>query len=188
MAGERVLPIEVFTSTHRVVGEVSVPHAGLFGLMNNPTFSVLTLRKVRMARLSAPTRVVAAYSQLALTKRGIHVVLVSDPEMLGSRAFGGYSITRTYRVWATSQNFEYRGELSWSGRFDAALILTAQEGRDFLPFLDVEIRDVMLPTLHLKVPAALVNRRKLDLFAREDLRQSQPAQGAGAPPPLQEEA
>ncbi len=128
---------------------------------------------------------VAAYRQLALTKRGIHVVLVRDAELLGTRAFGSYSVTRTYQVWATSQNFEYRGELFWSGRFDAKLILTAEEGRDFLPFLEAEIRDVLLPTLRLKVPAALVNRRKLDLFALEELRQTRGTRGEQSSP-LQE--
>ncbi len=55
MPNQVFVPIEVFTSTHRIVGNVTVTHTGLIGVMNNPTFSVLTLRNARMARLSAPT-------------------------------------------------------------------------------------------------------------------------------------
>ena len=163
----RLIQVDVFTASYRIVGKVRIGSTGLIGLLNDSTTSYLRIHGAVLARLHMPTKLAARYEFAELTKRGIHAVCVRSREDLGSPALlrGGFSHVMRYRVVAVSQVFEYRGVFKWTGKFDPAAILV--EGtNDFLAFYDADLQAVLFPALWAEAPAMLINRRKIDIFAR----------------------
>ncbi len=163
----RLIQVDVFTASYRIVGKVRIGSTGLIGLLNDDTTSYLRVHGAVLARLHMPTKLVARYEFAELTKRGIHAVCVRSRDDLGPLVLlrGGFSRVLQYRVNAISQVFEYFGTFKWTGKFDPAAILV--EGtNDFLAFYDGTLQAVLFPNLRAEAPAMLVNRRKIDIFAR----------------------
>lgn len=163
----RIISVDIYTSAFRVVGKVETSSSGLIGVLNDETTSYITLRDVSIARLHMPTKLIARYSVVQMTKRGIHVACVASRELLGPVGWvrGGFQKVVQYDVFAASQTFEFRGNFNWTGKFDPMAILV-QGKSDFLSFYDGKVRAILFPNVQVEAPGMLVNRRKIDIFAR----------------------
>ncbi len=161
----RLVAVDVYTASYRVVGKVQVGNTGLVGLLNDETTSYMRVHEATLARLHMPTKLAARYEFVELTKRGIHAVCVPTREDLGPLALvrGGFSRTLQYHVVAVSQVFEFEGLFNWAGHFDPAAILVKGTS-DFLAFYDGVLQAVLFPNLRVEAPGMLVNRRKIDIF------------------------
>ncbi len=165
----RMVQVDVYTASYRVVGRVEVGTSGLIGLLNDDTTSYMRVHDATLARLHMPTKLAAKYATVELTKRGIHAVCVRSREALGpiGLARGGFSRVLQYEVVAISQVFEFEGTFNWAGHFDPAAILVKGTS-DFLSFYDGILQAVLFPNLRVEAPGMLVNRRKIDIFTRTD--------------------
>lgn len=163
----RLITVDVYTASYRVVGKVRITRSGLFGLLNDDS-SYMRVQDATLARLHMPTKLAARYKSVELTKRGIHVVCLQTREDLGPLGVtrSGFSRVLQYRVAAISQVFELSGVFNWPGQFDPATILV--KGGDFLAFYDGTMRAVLFPNLRVEALGMLVNRRKIDIFTRTD--------------------
>lgn len=165
----RLITVDVYTASYRVVGKVQITTSGLYGLLNDDTTSYMRVQDATLARLHMPTKLAARYESLELTKRGIHAVCLRTREDLGPLGVtrGGFSRVMQYRVTAISQVFEFSGIFNWPGQFDPAAILVKGKS-DFLAFYDGVLQAVLFPNLRVEAVGMLVNRRKIDIFARTD--------------------
>lgn len=161
---EILIPLEVFTATHRVAGKVRIHSTGLWAVVHDHTTDYLEVIEAKLASLVHPRTLLAAYRSLSIAKVGIHAIAVKKPNHLGPtvpiRSTGG---RRAYQVWGATQVFEVQGTFFWSGAFSSAAAL-ADYRNAFLPLLDAQLRTIVFPTLKIQAPAMLVNRNKVDLF------------------------
>ncbi len=161
----RLISVDIFTASYRVVGKVQVGSSGLMGMLNDDTTSYLRVYEATLARLHMPTKRVAQYEVAELTKRGIHAVCVRTRDEIGPLGLvrGGFTRVVRYRVAAVSQVFEFHGLFNWAGKFDPAVILVKGTS-DFLAFYEGTLQAVLFPNLRVEAPGMLINRRKIDIF------------------------
>jgi len=161
---EILIPLEVFTATHRVAGKVRIRPTGLWAVIHDHTTDYLEVLDARLASLVRPRTLLAAYHSLSIAKVGIHAVAVKQPNHLGpSVPLRSTGNRRPYEVWGATQVFEVQGTFFWSGAFSSAAVL-ADYKDTFLPLLNAQLHTIVFPTLKIQAPAMLVNRNKLDLF------------------------
>lgn len=163
----RLVPVDIFTASYRVVGKVQVASSGLMGMLNDDTTSYLRVYEATLARLHMPTKRAAQHEMVELTKRGIHAVCVRSRDNIGPLGLvrGGFSRVLQYRVSAVSQVFEFQGIFHWAGKFDPAAILVKGTS-DFLALYEGTLQAVLFPNLRVEAPGMLINRRKIDIFVR----------------------
>ena len=159
----RFVQVDIYTPSHRVVGKVQVSTSGLGGLINDPTTSYLRVYEASLARIHMPTKLAGQYSMVELTKRGIYAVCVRRREDLGPLRRGGFSRLFEYEVTAISSVYEIQGTFLWGHQFDSSVILI-EGNSDFLTFYDATLQATLFPNLRVQAAAALINRRKIDIF------------------------
>ena len=160
-----LVPIEVFTATYRVVGQVRIRSTGLWALIHDRTTDYLEIYNAQLASLVRPQTILATYQVLSIAKVGIHALVAQKPAHLGPSVIPrDYQGKRAYTVWGVTQVFEMQGTFYWRGPFSSAAVLSDHKDA-FLPLFDAYLRTAVLPTLKLKAPALLANRNKIDLFA-----------------------
>src|SRR5512144_1981694 len=89
----RFLPVDVYTSSYRVVGKVMVSTHGIMGVMNDNTKSHLEIHDARLARIHMPTKLVDHFEVVRLVKSQIIAVCAARREDLrpSNMQRGGYS-------------------------------------------------------------------------------------------------
>jgi hypothetical protein len=165
-ATQRLLPVDFYTPSYRIVGKISVPNTGLIGLMNDSTTAFMEIVDARLARAHMPSKLVDHYEVVRIVKAQIFAIALARREDLGpqSLARGGYVRLTEYQVRITTPVYELDGILEWSGRFDFSTIMV--EGtRDFVPLYKSVLTAILVPTLKVESPAILFNRRQVDLLA-----------------------
>ncbi len=163
---EYFVPIDLYTATYRVVGKARIRATGIWALIHDKTTDYLEIHEAHLASLVRPNTLLAKYQVISVAKVGIHAVAVQNPAHLGPGALprAKAPTKRAYTVWGVTQVFEIQGTFYWSGRFSAPAIL-AEYKNAFIPLVEAQLRTAVLPTVRLAVPALLVNRNKVDLFA-----------------------
>ncbi len=162
---QRLISVDFFTTSYRVVGKTMVPTSGLSGLLNDPTTSFMEVMDARLARLHMPSKLVDHYEVVRVVKPQVFAAVVARREDLGPQALsrGGYVRVTEYPVRITTPVYELEGTLDWSGRFDFSVIMI--EGtRDFLPLHEAKLTGILIPALKVESPAMLFNRRHVDLL------------------------
>lgn len=162
----RLISVDFLTPSYRVVGKVMTPHTGVIGLLNDTTTSFMEVLDAKLARLHMPTKLVGEYRVIDLVKSNVFAVCLTRREDIGPQALarGGYQNLAKYPLRVTTQVYELEGTLEWAGRFDFATVMV--EGiRDFVPLYDTTLTAILIPTLRIESPAALFNRRMVDLLA-----------------------
>ncbi len=162
----RLISVDFLTQSYRVVGKVMTPHTGVIGLLNDTTTSFMEVLDAKLARLHMPTKLVGEYKVIDLVKSNVFAVCLTRREDLGPQALarGGYQNLAKYPLRVTTQVYELEGTLEWAGRFDFATVMV--EGiRDFVPLYDTTLTAILIPALRIESPAALFNRRMVDLLA-----------------------
>jgi len=70
--------VEVYTSSHRILGRVEAGPTGLYSHLNLPTTSIIEVDGAHLNRLHQPGRLVSRYTSMWLVKREIVAVLLSN--------------------------------------------------------------------------------------------------------------
>ena len=167
----RFLPVDILTSSYRVVGKLSVSTNGVMGVMNDPTHTYLEVLDARLARIHMPTKLVDHYEMVRMFKRQVFALAAGRREDLGPAAVvrGGFTSVIEYPVRLTTQVYEIEGKIEYPGRFDFSALM-AEGSRDFVPIYDVILTAILIPTLRVESPGMLFNRTQVDLLALQGQR------------------
>ncbi len=167
--------VEVYTSSHRVLGRINPGASGLFSYLNIPTTSIVEVEGAHLNRLHQPGRLVARYSTMWLVKREIVTVLLSSRAEVGTAviARGGWSTTVPHWVQILLGGYELRGVMEAPGKFNAGAALFEGD-RIFVPMYNAELTAILFPSVGTRSPAMLFNRDMVDslaLLPKEDIPQ-----------------
>lgn len=170
----RFVSVDVLTASYRIVGKTMVSNTGVIGMINNPNSSFMEVHDARLARIHMPTKLADHFETIRLSKEHLYVICLSREEDLGpqSIARGGYVQSRRYASFLTTQNYEMDGEIEWQGRFDFS-ILMKEGSSNFIAIYDTKIAGILIPTLQIESPAALFNRKQIDIFGLQKQRQKE---------------
>lgn len=159
------VPIDLLTTSYRVVGKMLVSNTGVVGKLNDPSTSFMEIHDAKLARIHMPTKLADHFEIMRLTKERLLLASLSRREDIGPQALarGGYANTTQHEVWLTVQDFEMKGAIEWQGRFDFRVLMT--EGtRDFIPLYDANVVGTLIPTLKIQSSAMLFNRKQVNLL------------------------
>ena len=161
----RFVPVDVLTTSYRVVGKMMVSNTGLIGLLNNPNSSFVEIHDARLARIHMPTKLADHFEVIRLTKKHLLIVSLNRREDMGAQSLarGGYATIKQYQVLVTMQNYESEGFIEWQGRFDFR-VLMSEGTRDFVPLYNAKVTGVLIPTLKIQSAVMLFNRDQVDLL------------------------
>jgi hypothetical protein len=163
---QRLIPVDFYTPSYRIVGKISVPNTGLVGLMNDPTTAFMEILDARLARAHMPSKLVDHYEVIRIVKSQIFAIALARREDLGPQALarGGYVRLTEYPLHITTPVYELDGTMEWGGRFEFSSIMV--EGtRDFIPLYKSLLTAILIPALKVESPAMLFNRKQVDLLA-----------------------
>jgi hypothetical protein len=165
-ATQRLIPVDFYTPSYRIVGKISIPNTGLVGLMNDPTTAFMEILDARLARAHMPSKLVDHYEVIRIVKSQIFAIALARREDLGPQALarGGYVRLTEYPLHITTPVYELDGTMEWGGRFEFSAIMV--EGtRDFIPLYKSLLTAILIPALKVESPAMLFNRKQVDLLA-----------------------
>jgi hypothetical protein len=167
----RFLPVDILTSSYRVVGKVSVATNGVMGLLNDPTHSYMEVLDARLARIHMPTKLVDHYEVIRMLKGQVFALALTRREDMGPVAVvrGGFATVTEYPVRITTQVYDIEGKLEYPGRFDFSALM-AEGSRDFIPIFEATLTAILIPTLRVESPGMLFNRKQLDLLGLQGQR------------------
>lgn len=162
----RFLPVDIYTSSYRVVGKVMVSTNGIMGIMNDITKSHLEIHDARLARIHMPTKLVDHFEVIRLVKSQLFAICAARREDLGPSGIqrGGYTNVTAMPIRLTTQVYEIEGKIEVAGRFDFAVMI-ADKTRNFIPVYESVLTAILIPSLKVESPGALINREKMDLLA-----------------------
>lgn len=167
----RLLPVDILTSSYRVVGKVSVSTNGVMGLMNDPTHSFMEVQDARLARIHMPTKLADHFESIRMFKRQVYAIALARREDLGPQGYvrGGYASVTEYPVRLTTQIYDIEGTIEYPGRFDFSALM-AEGTRDFVPIFNATLTAILIPSLRVESPGMLFNRMQVDLLAMQGHR------------------
>ncbi|RPJ26697.1 MAG: hypothetical protein EHM33_10620 [Chloroflexi bacterium] len=162
----RFLPVDVYTSSYRVVGKVMVSTNGIMGIMNDINKSHLEIHDARLARIHMPTKLVDHFEVVRVVKSQLFAICAARREDLGPSGIqrGGYTNVSAMPARLTTQVYEVEGKVEVAGRFDFATMIT-DKTRNFIPIYEAVLTAVLIPNLKAESPGALINREKVDILA-----------------------
>ena len=167
--------VEVYTSSHRILGRVEAGPTGLYSHLNLPTTSIIEVDGAHLNRLHQPGRLVSRYTSMWLVKREIVAVLLSNRAEVGSVSMsrGGFTTTVPHWVHILLGGYELRGLFEAAGKFNAGATLFEGD-RTFIPLYSAELTAILFPNVVARSPAILFNRDMVDslaLLPREEIPQ-----------------
>jgi hypothetical protein len=162
----RSIPVEIYTTSHRILGRVNPSASGLFSFLNIPTTSYLELEGAMLMRLHQPGKLIARYPTFYVVKSEIAAALLSSRSQLGPTSFarGGYSTTVPHWVRVIMGGYEVRGIVEAPGKFSFGGLMFEGE-RLFIPVFSASLQAILFPNVHAEAPAMLFNRRMVDGMA-----------------------
>ncbi len=159
----RLIPVDILTSSYRIVGKLGVPTAGVMGLLSDDTNSFMEIHTANMARIHLATKLAEQTQVVRVVKRQIVALCLTRREDVGpvTTMRGGYTRPYRYPIRVTTPIYELEGTLEWPGKFDFSAIMI--EGKcDFVPVYDASLGAVLFPTLLIQSPVAIFNRAHLN--------------------------
>lgn len=162
----RFLPVDVYTSSYRVVGKVMVSNNGIMGVLNDINKSHLEIHDARMARIHMPTKLVDHFEVVRLVKSEVVAICAARREDLGPSGIqrGGYTNVTAMPSRLTTPVYEIDGKIEVAGRFDFALMIT-DKTRNFIPIYEAVLTAILIPNLKAESPGILLNREKVEILA-----------------------
>ncbi|MGA9531139.1 MAG: hypothetical protein WBR18_00310 [Anaerolineales bacterium] len=150
--------VEVYTTSHRVLGRIQPGSAGLYGFMNDRTHSTIEVEGAHLTRLQQPARLVARYPRLWMSKREISALLLSTRTEMGpvSMTRHGYSNVIQQWVHVMLAGYELRGAMESPGRLDISGVMTEDEF-SFAPIYEAQLQSILFPSIEANSPAVLFN-------------------------------
>lgn len=162
----RAISVELYTSSHRILGRVDPGSTGLFSHLNLPTTNYLELTGAHLSRLHQPSRMVARYPTLWVVKDEVVSVLLSSRAEIGpsGMARGGYTTTVPHWVHLVLGGYELRGQVETPGKFNYGSFMIEGD-RIFIPLYNTELLAILFPDIRASSPAMLFNREMVDAIA-----------------------
>ena len=177
---KRHIPIEVFTTLHRVSGKLQATAPGIFSYLNLPTESGVDIDDALVAPLLQPWDQAEKVGSIWLVKSEIAVVIVGSRADIGptGTARGGYTKPFPHRVRILLAGYELKGLIEAAGKLDfGGLVFDGDQ--PFIAVYDVQLRAVLFPRVALESPAVLANRKLVTAISLLHRKETQPL---GAPP------
>jgi hypothetical protein len=154
--------VEIYTTTHRILGRIDSGASGLFSHLNIPTTRYLEVDGAHINRLHQPGKMVARYQTLWVVKNEIVTVLLSsraDWVLPGWR--GGYSTMIPHWIHLVMGGYELRGQVETPGKFNYGSFMIEGD-RIFIPLYSTELVAILFPAVRASAPAMLFNREEVD--------------------------
>jgi len=160
------ISVEIYTTSHRILGRIDPGASGLYGYLNIPTTSYLAVEGAHLNRLHQPGRMVARYPTLWVVKGEIVTVLLSTRAEVGPSgiARGGYTTTMPHWVHLVLGGYELRGQVETPGKFNFGTFMIEGD-RIFIPLYNAELIAILFPDIRANSPAMLFNREMVDAIA-----------------------
>jgi hypothetical protein len=160
------ISVEIFTTSHRVLGRVVPSASGLFSYLNIPTTSYVEIEGAHLMRLHQPGKMVARHPVLWLVKNEIVTILLSNRREIGNPTIirGGYTSVLPHWVRIVMGGYELRGMIQAPGKFNFGSIMFEGEAI-FIPLYHAELGAILFPNVRGSSPAMLFNRRMVDAIA-----------------------
>jgi len=176
------ISVEIYTTTHRVLGRIMPGARGCFSFLNIPTQSYIEVEGAHLMRLHQPGKLVGRHSSLWLVKSEISAILLSNRGEIGPSVTtrGGYSTTVPNWVRILMGGYELRGVVETHGKFNFGGLMVDGD-HIFTPFYNGELRAILFPNVRASAPAMLINRKQVDAMAllpREEIPESGSAPAA----------
>jgi len=160
------ISVEIYTTTHRVLGRIMPGARGCFSFLNIPTQSFIEVEGAHLMRLHQPGKLVGRHNALWLVKSEISAILLSNRGEIGPSVTtrGGYSTTVPNWVRILMGGYELRGVLESHGKFNFGAMLVEGDHL-FMPMYTTELRAILFPAIHATSAAMLINRKQVDAVA-----------------------
>jgi len=157
------ISVEVYTTSHKILGRIHPGGHGLYSFLNIPTTSYVEMEGAILSRLHQPNRLVARYPSLWLVKHEIVALLVSTKSEIGPTGVYGTGYLGRAPSWVhvILGGYELRGKIETPGKFDFGSLMF--EGDTiFIALYDAELTAVLFPKIEAETPALMFNRRMVD--------------------------
>jgi hypothetical protein len=153
-----LVSVEIYTTSHRVLGRIQPGATGLYGFMNDRTRSTIEVEGAHLTRLHQPARLVARYPRLWISKRNISALLLSGRNEMGpvSMTRHGYSNVIQHWVHVMLPGYELKGAMESPGRLEIKGVMT-EDQTTFAPLFTVHLQAILFPTIEADSPAVLFN-------------------------------
>jgi len=152
---------DLYTSTHRISGQVETGSKPLSDLLNDRSQSYLMVFNVYVSRLDKPGEIGAHAPTAYLSKDNLSFVIVSSREV---RAPDRSRFTsHEYVIMVTLPGVEIRGTFSGPHRFDLRTFTPATLDA-FVSLTQASAQIVSVPAVTLSGEAILVNKARLESF------------------------
>lgn len=160
------ISVELYTTSHRILGKIAPGAAGLFSFLNIPTTSYIEIEGAHLNRLHQPGRLVARYSAMWVAKHQVVAILLSNRTEMGptGMARGGYSTSAPHWMHILLGGYELRGMIETPGKFDFGGLMF-QGGQIFVPIYIAKLTAILFPSVEAESPAMLFNRSMVDGMA-----------------------
>lgn len=156
---QRLIPVEILTSSRYIFGQVKVIQSGLAGMLSDITNSVLEINEASIAPVHKPSSVTNYTPQLYLVRSEVAAVCVNKREYLGLQGVmkGGYQRLIPYQVQISTRHYDISGTLEWPGRFEFPALL-AEGTSSFINVYDATLTAPLYPELKIESAVAVINR------------------------------
>jgi hypothetical protein len=158
--------VELYTTSHRILGKITPGAAGLFSFLNIPTTSYIEVEGAHLNRLHQPGRLVARYPSVWIAKHKLVAILLSNRAEMGptGMARGGYSTSAPHWMHIMLGGYELRGMIESPGKFDFGALMFQSE-RLFVPIYIAKLFAILFPSVEAESQAMLFNRSMVDAMA-----------------------
>jgi hypothetical protein len=180
--------VELYTTSHRILGKITPGAAGLFSFLNIPTTSYIEIEGAHLNRLHQPGRLVARYPTVWIAKHQVVAILLSNRTEMGptGMARGGYSTSAPHWMHILLGGYELRGMIETPGKFDFGGLMFQGE-RLFVPIYIAKLTAILFPSVEGESPAMLFNRSMVDgmaLLPRDEIPEQYRAAAVTGTSPL----
>ena len=165
--------VVIYTTTHRITGQVTPGAQGLFGYLNRPTESYVEIEDGEMNPLHQITKQAESVDQLWLVKGEIAAVIVESRTGLGPSIAARAGYTKPFPHWVhiLVGGYELRGLIESGVRFDFAALMFEGDS-NFVPMYNAKLTAILFPRVQADAPAMVFNRamvHALNLIPREEI-------------------
>ncbi len=176
--------VVIFSRYHTIMGTVDLRDKRLSDLLNDEQHSAVALRDVRVARLTAPSKIIEQHTSAMLSKDQIILAFEAQPRPQTVKRLYGYVKKTAHRMFIILDEVEVRGFIHTTGGLELPdihrFIVTQRE--HFLPVTQAEVTFSSDDRFRIRQDSVIVNLQNLHYMAKIPL-EGQPAQPAQAPAP-----
>ncbi len=160
----------ILTRSHSITTEIELYGQRLSDLLNDDRKSALLLISPRLARLSAPSRIIAEHSTAVLSKYQVLLAFETRPPPPADRRLFGYIKKNQHPVFMMMEGIEVRGVVHTTDSFE---ILDIYRFLTLRPQLFVPVTHAVVTFCDderylLKQPAVMVNAERIQYMGPLD--------------------